>query len=143
MEKNIFTSAMSLFERFVSCNARPTRYTAYVDMDICYTGAIIDCRGLGLSMSISPVIEDTAGHKLYGHKNLDCDKVIQKGMAGYATSFNDAAIARAGNNPIVLKAIGVNNHGITPVIDQADAALLKYSALHNDYFRDAAIVFIM
>ena len=143
MKKNIVAAALSLslLGAIGTAGAAPA-YTDCVEMDVCYTGAIIDCRGLGLSTAMSPVIEDTAGHKLYGHKNLDCDEVIQKGMAGYATSFDDAAVARAGNNPIVLKAVGVTNHGMYPVIDQADATLLKYSTTRNNYFRKAAVVFI-
>lgn len=147
MKKNIIAAMLSisvLGSAFGFCKAaEPSNYTDYVDMDVCYTGAIIDCRGLGLSTAMSPVIEDTAGRKLYGHKNLDYDAVVTFGMAGYAKGFDDKeALSRAGSNPIILKAVGVTNHGMYPVVDQADAQLLQYSTTKDNYFRKAAIVFV-
>lgn len=146
-KKNIIAALLSLSILGTTigvCGAtEPTEYTDTVDMDVCYTGAIIDCRGLGLSTAMSPVIEDTAGHKIYGTKNLDYDKIVTRGMAGYASSFSDEkALARAGSHPVVLKAVGVTNHCMYPVIDQADATLLLCSTAKNNYLRNAAVVFI-
>ena len=120
----------------------PPYITNCVDMNIRYTGAIIDCRNLDLSTAMSPVIVDTAGNKVYGNMFIDPDVVTQKGMVGYATCFADRdALSRAGDNPIILRAIAVRN-GCNPVIDQADATLMKYSIISNNYFRDAAVVFV-
>jgi hypothetical protein len=60
-----------------------------------YTGLIVDCRGLGLKPVMSPVIKNTDGTPIYGYKNLDYDKVIENGMAGYVTDISRAS--RAGN----------------------------------------------
>lgn len=147
MKKNVIAAALSValmggsFGSFCHA-AEPTSYTDYVDMDVCYTGAIIDCRGLGLSTAMSPVIEDTTGQKIYGDKDLNPDVVIKKGMASYAHSFDDAAVARAGKNPIILKAVGVTNHGMYPVVEETDGELLHYSTIRNNYFKNAAVVFI-
>ena len=118
-------------------------YTNCVDMNVCYTGAIIDCRGLNLSTAMSPVLEDTMGNKVYGDKYIDPDMVTKKGMVGYATCFTDSeALARAGSNPIILRAIAIGHNNANPVIDQADATLVKYSIITNNYFRNAAVVFV-
>ena len=124
LKKNIIAAVLSMATLFggasALCSSSP-EYTDCVDMNVCYTGAIIDCRGLGLCTAMSPVVEDTAGHKIYGGKDIDVDLAVEKGMAGYASGFSDVkAISRAGSNPVVLKAIGVTNHGAYPVIDQAD-----------------------
>lgn len=147
LKKNIITALLSLSILGASvglCGAEAqTVYTDTVDTDVCYTGAIIDCRGLGLASAMSPVIEDTQGNKLYGAKDLNYDYVVKAGMAGYAESLDDAkALARAGKHPIILKAVGLTNHNTYPVIDQADATLLKFSTLKNNYFSTASVVFI-
>ena len=144
--KKIFTAALlslSLLAPFNFCGAAAAvDYTNFVDMEIYYTGVIIDCRALGLEPTMSPVIEDTRGRKLYGHKNLNSKVLVERGMAGYAVGFNDAALARAGRNPIVLRAIRVNHNGAYPVIDEADAVLLHYSNTKHNYLNEGAVVFV-
>ncbi len=144
INKKIVTALMSvsLFAASVCGAEVPKYYTNTVDTSVCYTGVIIDCRGLGLDTAMSPVIQDVAGHKLYGHTNLNPDVVIRKGMASYAHGFTDSEVARAGSNPVVFKAVSVANHGTYPVIDEADAALLSYSTTKNNYLKNAAVVFV-
>ena len=83
-----------------------------------YTGLIVDCRGLGLTPAMSPVIKNANGQAIYGYKNLDYNKVVSGGMAGYTTDI--AKAARAGSNPLVVQAIRVDNHA-NPVLSVADA----------------------
>ena len=145
MNKNIFAAALfslSLFTPFNLCKAAPVQYTNYIDMDEHYTGVIIDCRGLGLETAMSPVIEDLRGRKLYGHKNLNPQIIATRGMAGYAIGFKDTAIARAGRNPIILRAVRVNHNNTYPVIDEADAVLLHYSNVKHNYLNEGAVVFV-
>ena len=61
-----------------------------------YTGLIIDCRGFRVNPVMSPVIKNAHGEKIYGHKNLDYDKVIEYGMASYAGSMSEAVRAGCG-----------------------------------------------
>lgn len=83
-----------------------------------YTGLIVDCSGLGLKPAMSPVIKNGLGQPIYGYKNLDYDKVVASGMAGYTTDLSRAA--RAGSNPLVVRAIRVDG-GVNPVLSTADA----------------------
>ena len=83
-----------------------------------YTGLIVDCRGLGLKPAMSPVIKNANGQAIYGYKNLDYDKVVSGGMAGYTTDMSRAT--RAGSNPLVVKAVSLDN-GANPVLSVADA----------------------
>ena len=88
-----------------------------------YTGLIVDCRGLGLKPAMSPVIKNANGQAIYGYKNLNYDKVVSGGMAGYTTDMGRAPRAgstRAGSNPLVVKAVSLDN-GANPVLSVADA----------------------
>jgi len=83
-----------------------------------YTGLIVDCRGLGLKPVMSPVIKNASGQPIYGYKNLNYDRVVSEGMAGYTSDMGNAA--RAGSNPLVVKAVSLDN-GANPVLSVADA----------------------
>jgi len=84
-----------------------------------YTGLIVDCRDLGLKPVMSPVIRNEQGTPIYGYKNLDYQKVIAKGMAAYVTNASQAT--RAGSNPLIVKAVAIENHNGDPVLSVADA----------------------
>ena len=73
-----------------------------------YTGLVVDCSGLGLQPVMSPVIRNAEQQPIYGYKNLDYDKVIAKGMASYANGMSGNK-SRAGNSPLVVKAVSVEN----------------------------------
>ena len=144
MNKKVIVAVLMVMSIFSAvCSASPiVEYTNYVDSRVWYTGAIIDCRGLGLRTAMSPVIVNDKGEKLYGYENINVDTVSHKGMAGYVHSFNDPAIARAGSNPVVFKAIGTTNHGMYPVLERVDGILLKVSNNNNHYFNKASVVFV-
>ena len=60
---------------------------------------------MNLNPVMSPVIKNANGQAIYGHKNLDYDKIIVNGMASYAgDAYDQISRERAGNNPIVVKA---------------------------------------
>lgn len=103
-----------------------------------YTGVIIDCRGLGLVTAMSPVIKDANGNKIYGYKNLDCDFVIQNGMASYNNE------RRAGNNPLRIKAVKVDGFGkpCDPVVSVSDASLLLAENSKAHFLDKCAVVFL-
>ena len=84
-----------------------------------FTGLIVDCTGLGLKPVMSPVIKNANGSPIYGYKNLDYDKVVTNGIAGYTYNIQNAV--RAGSNPLVVRAIGLDNHNGNPVLSVADA----------------------
>ena len=75
--------------------------------------------GLGLKPVMSPVIKNANGEPIYGYKNLDSATVIANGMASYTTDLSKAT--RAGSNPLVVKAIGLDNHNGNPILSVADA----------------------
>ena len=105
-----------------------------------YTGVIIDCRGLGLKPVMSPVILNVKGVKIYGHKNLNFDLIIDQGMADYAT--NESMLARAGSNPLMFKAVRLENHNANPVISEEDANRILIENGVNGFLNKTAVVFL-
>lgn len=105
-----------------------------------YTGLIVDCTGFGLKPVMSPVIKNENGTPIYGYKNLDCDKVIANGMAGYVKNISNAT--RAGSNPLVVKAIRLDNHNGNPVISLADANRVLIENGATGFLDDTNVVFL-
>ena len=104
-----------------------------------YTGLIVDCRGLGLRPVMSPVIKADNGRPIYGYKNLDSDKVVQNGMAGYVRSESDAT--RAGRNPLVVRAVAVDA-GANPVLSADDARRVLIENGASGFLDATNVVFI-
>jgi len=111
-----------------------------------YTGIIIDARGLGVESTYSPRIYDESGRIIYGNQYIDVDFAISKGMVGY-TRDNDmytSAVqgqSRAGNRPLIIKAIKVVDNDCNVVISNADAeALLSHNQVGN-FLHNCAVVF--
>ena len=104
-----------------------------------YTGVIIDCTGLGLRPVMSPVIKAANGRPIYGYKNLDSDKIIQNGMAAYARSEADAA--RAGTNPLRLRAVSVDGNA-NPVLSANDANRLLLENSVSGFLDATNVVFL-
>ena len=104
-----------------------------------YTGVIIDCTGLGLRPVMSPVIKAENGRPIYGYKNLDSDKIIQNGMAAYARSEADAA--RAGINPLRLRAVSVDGNA-NPVLSANDANRLLLENNASGFLDATNVVFL-
>lgn len=105
-----------------------------------YTGLIVDCSGLGLKPVMSPVIKNASGQPIYGYKNLDYDRVVSNGMAGYTSDVHNAV--RAGTNPLVVRAIGLDNHNGNPIIATADANRVLIENGATGFLDRTAVVFI-
>ena len=104
-----------------------------------YTGLIVDCRGLGLTPVMSPVIENEVGTPIYGYKNLDYDKVVKDGMASYTRDIRTAG--RAGSHPLVVKAVRLD-HNANPVLSIADANRVLIENGATGFLDDTKVVFV-
>lgn len=106
-----------------------------------YTGLIIDCRGLPvINPVMSPVIKNARGQKIYGHQNLDFDRIIVEGMASYAQSMGETS--RAGSNPLIVTAIALEDHNANPVLTIEDADLVLYENGISHFLDKTAVVFL-
>jgi hypothetical protein len=93
-----------------------------------YTGLIIDARGLKVQPAMAPRILKADGTPIYGVGDFDIDKVIEQGLASYYRDMDAArADKRAGDNPLILRPIGVYRRSVATtdvVLSDADAAKL-------------------
>ena len=106
-----------------------------------YTGLVIDCRSVGqINFVMSPVIKNSNGQKIYGHKNLDYDRVIVEGMASYAQDMSQAS--RAGSHPLVVKAVRLDDLNANPVVSMDDADLILYENSQSHFLDNIAVVFL-
>lgn len=105
-----------------------------------YTGVVIDCRGMNLNPVMSPVIKDSRGTKLYGHKNLNPDYVIANGMASYAHDMSMAS--RAGSNPLVIRAERLDDHNANPVISVDDGNMMLLENNSGGFLSKTNVVFL-
>lgn len=105
-----------------------------------FTGLIVDCRGLKLQPVMSPVIFNTKGTKIFGHKNIDPDKVASQGMADYAK--DTSGVARAGSNPLVVKAVKLENFNSCPVLSLADSNRVLIENYVTKFLNDLKVVFL-
>lgn len=106
-----------------------------------YTGLIVDCSGLNLNPCMSPVIKNANKEPIYGHKNLDPDYVIANGMASYTDNLYSGT-TRAGNNPLVVRAVSLENHGFYPVISVADANRVLIENQTSRFLDETNVVFV-
>ena len=105
-----------------------------------YTGLVVDCRGLGLKTAASPVIINANGTKIYGHKNLDIDKIISIGVADYVNDPKN--ISRAGSHPLIVKAIALENFNCYPVVSVADSNRILIENYATKFLKDLSVVFL-
>ena len=113
-----------------------------------YTGIVIDCSGLGLEPTFSPVIYDANGRAVYGIKNLKAERVIAQGMVSYASSIQDkVSSARAGNKPLVIKAVEVrgganSTNKVNAVVSVEDADKILLANQTSNVLEKCAVVFV-
>ena len=123
--------------------AFPAPTTKVAKSSATYTGLVIDCRGLNLNPVMSPVIKNANGQAIYGHKNLDYDKIIVNGMASYAgDAYDQISRDRAGNNPIVVKAARLDDINANPVVSVADADKILSANQSDKFLENCAVVFV-
>ena len=105
-----------------------------------YTGLVVDCRGLGLKTAASPVIINANGTKIYGHKDLDIDKIISVGVADYVSDPKN--ISRAGSHPLIVKAIALKNFNCNPVVSVADSNRILIENYATKFLKELNVVFL-
>ena len=105
-----------------------------------YTGLIVDCRGLGLKPVMSPVILNTNGTKIFGHKNIDVDKIVSMGMVDYVKDPN--AVSRAGDNPLIVKPVKLENFNSNPVLSLKDSNRVLVENYVTKFLKELKVVFL-
>lgn len=103
-----------------------------------YTGLIIDCSGLPLNPVASPAIKNTNGQIFYGHKFINYDKIVSSGIVAYGKGN----IARAGNNPLIVKAVALHYLNSYAVVSVADADKILAANQRDKFLENCAVVIV-
>ena len=103
-----------------------------------YTGLIIDCRGLPLNPVMSPAIKNANGQTIYGHQFLSYEKISSNGIVAYGMESS----SRAGNNPLLVKAISLSDLNANPVVSVADADKILAANQRDKFLENCAVVLL-
>ena len=106
------------------------------------TGVIVDCRGLDLDRVMSPIITDDSGRVIYGAQFIDSSFIINYGAVGYAGPDNPNDVSRAGDQPIHVKALSLNDFNRNPVISREDADKILSANSESGFLRSCPVVFL-
>ena len=106
--------------------------------EVSYTGIIIDCRGLKLSIAIAPAIKSVGGREIYSYKNIGYQKATTNGMVEYADSMDSP---RAGSSPLVIKALQLSGSCDVVVSDDDADKILTANQMTN-VLSNCAVVFV-
>lgn len=112
-----------------------------------YTGLVVDTRGFKVEHAMSPKIVTQDESEVWAGRNATRDLVLDSGIVSYMTTMDmalNADISRAGNNPLVLRAIG--RHGsfkANAVISDADAQLLMGENDKAKFLDQFRVVFVV
>lgn len=106
------------------------------------TGVIVDCRGLDLDRAMAPVITDESGRIVYGTQYIDTASIIRYGTVSYVGTDNPNDASRAGDHPILVKALRLNDFNRTPVISQEDADKILSANAKTGFLRSCPVVFL-
>lgn len=104
-----------------------------------YTGVIIDCSGLDIQTAMAPGIFTKDNQAVYGLEHFSHDFVISNGYVSYSKGM--ATVARAGANPLVIKAVSVSKF-VNPVISNADAGKILAENKVSHFLDEAKVVFV-
>ena len=115
----------------------PPKFTS-IHSEIHYSGLIIDCRGLNLSEAIIPTIKADDGTEIYAYKNVGYRAAVDKGMVTYSSSLDSP---RAGNSPLVIKAVSVSGK-CDVVISSADGDKVLSANQVAKFLDNCAVVFV-
>lgn len=110
-----------------------------------YTGIIIDASGLGARPALVPRVLTPAGKEIYGPSAVDRVKAMKEGMVSYSSMVEKARkYDRAGTNPLVIKATGVQGSKKSDlVVTEADALTLLAADIASGLLKDCKVVFVL
>ena len=101
--------------------------------DVLYTGLLVEARDFPVQRTMSARIVDTSGRQVYPDtKNVpDIDYVEDHGMADYY--HNGADARRAGDHPLVVRAVAISGDAIVISVEAAERILSENR--HDGFLR--------
>jgi len=108
-----------------------------------YSGIIIDCRDFALTSCLFPKIFSEAKLEVFSHNFADAHYIIQRGVVGYYRDETEAQ-SRVGDNPLVIRALGVVGKKSTDIkISSADTQRIHSSHNNLNLLRECRVAVIV
>ncbi len=110
-----------------------------------FSSLIIDASGLGLKRAMSPKIRREDKSEVWGTVEVDPDFVLETGIVSYTASMAEAVRdPRRGDNPLVIKAIGISGGKFLcdPVISDGDAITVLNEEKNTHFLEKFNVIFI-
>ncbi len=110
-----------------------------------FTGLIIDTRGYDVKRAMSPKIRKQNGEVIWGNLPVDPDVVVDRGVASYVKSLEDARNnERAGKNPLLLIAVGRAGGAAMcdTIISDTDGDFAVTNNTNDKFFDDFNVIFV-
>ncbi len=107
-------------------------------IDSNYTGLVIDCAGQEISTAILPKIKSVSGKEIYAIQYLQRNIVVGRGMVNYSDA--NSGTARAGNNPLTIQAMFVEDCDVVVSDDDAEKILAANSK--SNFLSKCMVVFL-
>lgn len=110
-----------------------------------FTGLIIDTRGYDVRRAMSPKIRKQNGEVIWGNLPVDPEIVLDRGLASYVKSLEDAQNnERAGNNPLLLIAVGRSGGAAMcdAVISDSDGDLAITNNANDKFLDEFNVIFV-
>jgi len=113
-----------------------------------FTGLIVDCRGIGVKRCISPILMTEGGKTIYGRFPRMTDAQIEEskrvGVVGYLGSPEHVLKSRAGERPLVVRALRVEGNFIgNPIISDADGERILAENSKARFFDKWKVAFLV
>jgi hypothetical protein len=107
-----------------------------------FSGIIVDCRGFALKPCIFPKILSEKLVEVYSNNFTDSQYLILRGLVAYYSDDTQARL-RIGDNPLVVKALGITGDKATDIkISSADARLIHGSQNNLNLLRECRVAII-
>jgi hypothetical protein len=109
-----------------------------------FTGLVVDASSTGVVPAMCFEIVDESGRSVYGSAYVSREFVVQNGMCGYVNDFSAVEpMGRAGNNPLVVRALGTSKGSLTDiVISNTDASRLRSRADNLFFLRECRVIVV-
>ena len=109
------------------------------------SGLIVDARGTSFLLTLAPVVIDEAGGAIYSPAQVDNQVALREGLASYFRGLEEAKKSgRAGEKPLVLKALRVNPpNSSNLVISRSDADRFRSPGADLSFLRKGRVVIVV
>lgn len=140
------TGLTSVIYTSVQENAAPAQSDPAAQVP--YTGLIIDARNLGIRPALYPQVFDADGFLVYGQTMVNVSDPNFSTIAAYSKTLENAkTLARIGDNPLIIKAIGAvkaaSGEPTDIIIGSEDSKVFHETVTRNEIVSKAAVAIII